>query len=76
VLDFVSVDKIHWYALERREKKKEIKRYCVMYIGQKKNFWVVDVGHFVPGSREQGIGSSEGFVKVHVDDLREHVEKL
>jgi len=35
-----------------------------MYIGQKKNFWVVDLEH------------SEWIVKLHVDALREYVEKL
>jgi hypothetical protein len=47
-----------------------------MYIGQKKNFWVVDLEHSAQGrgTREQGVVDS--VVKVHVDQLKEYVEKL
>ncbi len=47
-----------------------------MYIGQKKNFWVVDLQRCALGTREQGRGTSNGVEKVHVDALREYVERL
>ena len=48
-VDFVSVGKIEWYGL-LRVARNDIKRYCLMYIGQKKNFWVVDLERFAQGS--------------------------
>ncbi len=55
-----------------------VKRYCVMYIGQKKNFWVADLERFAQGlgTREKGLGNTDGIIKLHVDDLKEYVEKL
>lgn len=70
-LDFVSIGKIEHFVLEKREKKKDIRRYCLMYIGQKKNFWVVDLER-----SEQGIVNLDAIVKLHVDNLKEYVDKL
>lgn len=42
-----------------------------MYIGQKKNFWVVDLER-----SEQGIVNLDAIVKLHVDNLKEYVDKL
>ncbi|MBP6085709.1 hypothetical protein KA478_00575 [Patescibacteria group bacterium] len=72
----MSVSKIEWYQTEIRNKKKEIRRYCVMYIGQKKNFWVVDLQRCALGTREQGLGTSNGVEKVHVDELKEYISRL
>ena len=49
-----------------------------MYIGQKKNFWVVDLEHFAQGSgtREKGVDITDGIVKLHIDTLKEYVDKL
>ncbi len=47
-----------------------------MYIGQKKNFWVVDLQRCALGTREQGLGTSNGVEKVHVDELKEYISRL
>lgn len=49
-----------------------------MYIGQKKNFWIVDLKHFVEGTgkREQEIENKEGIVKIHIDHLKEYIGSL
>ena len=77
-LDFVSIGKIEHFMLEKREKKKDIRRYCVMYIGQKKNFWVVDLERFAQGSgtREKELDITDGIVKLHIDTLKDYVDTL
>lgn len=73
-VDFVSIWKIDWYKnILVTSNQSLVTRYCLMYIGQKKNFWVVDL------SGQQSVASSqlmEGVVKLHVDDLKEYVDKL
>lgn len=44
-----------------------------MYIGQKKNFWVVDLQS---DHRWKTIEHRDGIVKLHVDDLKTYVDKL
>jgi hypothetical protein len=75
-VNFVSIEKIERYSSQFIDHGSQLKRYCVMYIGQKKNFWVVDLERSAQGrgTREQGVVDS--VVKVHVDQLKEYVEKL
>lgn len=77
-LDFVSVGKIDRYSSEFKNQNEKVKRYCVMYIGQKKNFWVVDLKRFAQGlgTREQGLENTDEIIKLHIDDLKEYVDKL
>ena len=43
-----------------------------MYIGQKRNFWLVDLAHENSGV-EEGKG---GIEKIHIDSMKERVEAL
>lgn len=84
VVPFVSVDKITWYKMLYKQGK--VARYCVMYIGQKKHVWVVDlkIVHVERTEQWEVIIDEDGenkvqqlggrgWKKVHIDHLAEEV---
>ncbi len=74
-LRFVSVDKLQRYAILYNAKK--IARYCVMYIGQKKNFWFVDLEKVVIEWDKGAIWTIKDAVEmIHVDNLAARVNEL
>lgn len=73
-LDFVSVGKIERYNSEFRTQNSELKRYCVMYIGQKKNFWVVDLEKV--DSSQSIVNRENWIVKLHVDNLKGYIDTI
>lgn len=81
-IDFVSISKIDRYKAEFEAQKSGVKRYCLMYIGQKKNFWIVDLsiksGEWVIKNKKDSSATplNDAIVKVHVDQLKDHVATL
>ncbi len=73
-LDFVSIWKVDLYNSEFKNQNLKLKRYCVMYIGQKKNFWVVDLANAKNDKMTEW--QNDGIVKLHVDKLKEYVDAL
>lgn len=79
-INFVSISKIERYQLlysnsvTEWQHNKIIARYCIMYIGQKKNFWIVDLAH----TKNYGVAEwqQDGIVKIHVDNMKEYVDTL
>lgn len=70
-LHFMSIDKLQWYAL--LYKAERVGRYCVMYIGQKKNFWVVDLAQVTHNSMAS---ISDAVKMIHVDNLLQYMQDL
>ncbi len=79
-INFVNVSKIERYQLLYSNSMMEwqhnriIARYCIMYIGQKKNFWIVDLAK----TKNDGMVEwhHDGVVKIHVDEMKEYVDSL
>ncbi len=73
-LDFVDVSKIDWYRSAFASQK--CKRYCIMYIGQKKNYWLVDL-QLITNYELQIASKDKAWIhKLHVDNLKTYVDDL
>lgn len=62
---------MQWYAMLYKAGK--VARYCVMYIGQKKNFWFVDLEKV--GSESQA-SIADAVQMTHVDELLARVQSV
>lgn len=62
---------MQWYAMLYKAGK--VARYCVMYIGQKKNFWFVDLEK-VGGTSQASI--ADAVHMIHVDHLLDRVQTV
>jgi hypothetical protein len=62
---------MQWYAMLYRVGK--VARYCVMYIGQKKNFWFVDLEKVGSDSQASILDAVQ---MTHVDDLLSRVQSV